>query len=65
MYKWSATTPTSFPSGTSTYTWATGTFTAPTTPNGWSINPKAAVEGRTLWACHVTYTDTDTSATVS
>jgi len=63
VYKWSATTPTSFPSGTSTYTWATGTFTAPTTPNGWSINPGAAVEGQTLWACHVTYTDTDTSAT--
>ncbi len=63
VYKWSATTPTSFPSGTSTYTWVTGTFTAPTTPNGWSINPGAAVEGQTLWACHVTYTDTDTSAT--
>ena len=63
MYKWSATEPTTFPSGTSTYTWSTGTFTTPSTPNNWTINPSAAVAGQTLWECHVIYTDTDTSAT--
>lgn len=63
MYIWSATTPVAFPSGSSTYTWATGAFTAPSTPNGWSITPPAAVAGQTLWGCSVLYADTGTSAT--
>jgi len=29
VYQYAATQPTIFPSGTSTYTWATGAFTAP------------------------------------
>lgn len=65
VYKWSATQPvSSFPVGTSDYTWATGLFTAPATLNGWSIAPPAAVVGQTLWACRTIYTDTLT-ATVS
>lgn len=65
LYRWAASVPTTFPSGTSTYTWATGTFTAPGTLNGWSLTPGAAVAGQTLWACAVTYADTSTTATSS
>lgn len=65
LYRWAASVPTTFPSGTSTYTWATGAFTAPGTLNGWSLTPGAAVAGQTLWACAVTYADTSTTATSS
>ena len=63
LYRWSATTPSTFPAGSSTYTWSTGAFTAPATLNGWSLTPGAAVAGQTLWGCTTTYTDTGTSAT--
>lgn len=63
VYRWAASAPTSFPSGTSTYTWATGAFTTPGTPNGWSLTPAAAVSGQTLWACSVVYADQGTTAT--
>lgn len=65
VYKWAAVTPTTFPSGTSTYTWATGSFTAPTTANGWSLTPGASTPGYNLYACSVTYSDTNTTATSS
>jgi hypothetical protein len=65
VYKWAATTPTLFPSGTSTYTWASGAFTAPTTANGWSLTPGASTPGYNLYACSVTYSDTNTTATSS
>lgn len=63
LYRWSAAAPTTFPNGNSTYTWATGEFTAPTVSNGWSLTPGASVPGQTLWACSVRYADTDTTAT--
>jgi hypothetical protein len=63
MYKWSATTPSTFPSGTSTYTWATGQFTAPATPNGWSLTPPTAVLGQTLYIARTIYADTLTTST--
>lgn len=63
MYQWSASTPTTFPVGVSVYTWATGQFTAPATPNGWSLTPPAAVTGQTLWIARTIYTDTATTAT--
>jgi hypothetical protein len=63
LYRWSASTPTTFPSGNSTYTWATGAFTAPSTLNGWSLTPPAAVTGYTLYACSVRYADSLTTAT--
>ena len=64
MYKWSATQPvSSFPSGTSTYTWATGQFTAPATPNGWSLTPATPVIGETLWIARTIYADNDTTET--
>lgn len=65
LYQWAAVAPTAFPSGTSTYTWATGAFTAPTTPASWSLLPGAAVAGQTLWGCTSTYMDLLTSATSS
>ena len=65
MYRWGASAPTTFPSGTSTYTWATGQFTAPATPNGWSLTPPAAVAGQTLWIARTVYSDNATSATSS
>lgn len=65
MYRWAPSVPTSFPSGTSTYTWATGTFTAPGTLNSWSILPGASSAGYTLYGCQVIYSDTSTSATSS
>lgn len=65
MYQWKATAPTTFPVGTSTYTWATGQFTNPATLNSWSATPPSAVAGQTLWICRTIYADTLTSATTS
>jgi hypothetical protein len=65
VYQWAASAPTSYPSGASTYTWATGVFTAPPTANGWSLLPGASVTGQTLWAISVMYSDMLTTATSS
>ena len=65
MYLWSANTPSSYPTGNSTYTWATGAFTAPSTPNSWSLLPGAAVKGQTLYAIGQNYSDTGTSASTA
>lgn len=65
VYQWAAATPTVFPAGTSTYTWATGAFTAPSTPNNWSITPGAQAPGETLWACSVRLTNNTTVTTDS
>lgn len=63
VYQWAATAPTAYPSGTSTYTWATGAFTAPSTPAGWSLTPGAATAGQTLWAIAVSVSDNLTTST--
>lgn len=63
VYRWSAATPAEFPVGTSVYTWASASFTAPANLNGWSLLPPAPVPGQTLWACSVRYADTNTTAT--
>lgn len=65
LYKWSSTTPDTFPSGNSTYTWADGSFTAPGTANGWSLTPGAPTPGQTLWGCSVRYADQDITTTTS
>lgn len=65
VYRWSATVPTTFPAGTSTYTWATGAFTAPGTPNSWSLTPGASAPGQTLYACSVRFSDNLTTTTSS
>ncbi len=57
LYKWSATPPTVFPSGTSTYTWETATFTPPANLNGWSMAPGTPTPGQTLYSCSVTYVE--------
>lgn len=63
VYQWKSTTPTGFPSGTSTYTWSTGSFTAPSTPNGWSLTPGASTAGTTLWATSMRISDNLTTTT--
>jgi len=66
VYKWSAVAPTSFPQGTSTYTWLNGTFTdANVNTNGWLLVPGASVQGQTLWGISQAYSDTGTSSTSS
>lgn len=63
LYQWASSAPTSFPSGTSVYTWQTGVYTLPGTPNGWSLLPGTPVAGQTLYACSVRYVDTTTDLT--
>lgn len=63
LYTWSGTIPTSFPSGTSTYTWSNGTFTLPATLNGWSLTPTTTAKNQTLWAISVSLYDGTASAT--
>ena len=63
LYRWSATYPTTFPSGTSTYTWATGAFTDPGTLNGWSQNAGVGTAGQALFVVRQNYSDTVTTAT--
>jgi len=65
VYQWASSVPTSFPSGTSTYTWSDGSFTAPSTPNGWSLLPGASSPGFTLYGCSIRYADTLTTATTA
>jgi hypothetical protein len=62
MFQWSATAPTTYPSGNSTYTWNTGSFTAPTL-NGWSIAVPAPVQGQFLWRVRQIFVDTNTTLT--
>jgi hypothetical protein len=63
LYKWAQTTPTTFPQGTSTYTWDTGSFTLPATLNGWTLLPGAPVAGYLLWACSERIIDNTTAPT--
>jgi hypothetical protein len=63
MYKWSASAPTTFPEGDSTYTWATGEFTTPTTPNGWAVTTGVSTPGYNLYAVRVLLTNINTTLT--
>ena len=65
LYQWAASAPTAFPSGSSTYTWLTGSFSLPATPNGWSRSPGAPAAGLTLWGCQVALTTTGSTTTSS
>ncbi|NDC96047.1 hypothetical protein EB077_12135, partial [bacterium] len=66
VYRWSSTgAPTTFPSGTSTYTWSSGQFTAPTTPNSWSLTPGSFTIGQTLYIARQIYSDSGSSTTTS
>jgi hypothetical protein len=59
VYQWAATIPTI--SGTSTYTWSSGSFTP--IPSGWSTSPSSSTPGYTLWAARVNLVDSATVAT--
>ncbi len=54
VFQWAVTIP-SAPTGTSTYTWATSSFTP--IPSGWYAEPPAAVAGNTLWGASVQLTE--------
>ena len=62
VYQWAATIPTI--TGTSTYTWASGTFTP--VPAGWSTSITSSPSpGFTLWAAVVNISDTASATTTS
>ena len=63
VFQWALTLPAS-PSGTSTYTWSTNSFTP--NPSGWSqtITTSPSV-GYTLWAATVTISDTATATSTT
>lgn len=63
MYQWKATAPTLFPAGTSTFTWATNSHTAASTPNSWTLTPGNGAPGETLWRTTVGYSDNLDTAT--
>lgn len=67
LFQWASTLPTTYPSGTSTYTWATGAFTNPATLNGWSQSPGAGSAGQNLYEIDQRYSDqlTTTISTVT
>lgn len=61
VYQWAITIP-SAPSGTSTYTWSSNTFTP--TPAGWSLTGGTSPsEGYTLWAARVNLVESATVTT--
>lgn len=61
IYQWAATIPAG-PSGTSTYTWSTGTFTP--TPAGWTLTPGTSpTAGYTLWEARVNLLDSASAST--
>lgn len=63
VYQWAITLPSS-PTGTSTYTWASDSFTPD--PSGWSQTITSAPSaGYTLWAAIVNISDTATATTTS
>jgi hypothetical protein len=63
VYQWAITIPLG-PTGSSTYTWATSSFTP--TPSGWSLDPGTAPSaGYTLWGATVSLLDSATATTTS
>jgi hypothetical protein len=66
LFQWASSVPTAFPSGDSTYTWATGAFTDPTL-NGWSQTIGTPTAGQTLYKVSQFYSDilTDDDSTIT
>jgi len=63
VFQWAITIP-SGPTGSSTYTWATSSFTP--TPSGWSLTPGTSPSpGYTLWGATVQITDSATVTTTN
>ena len=68
LYKWLTDPPSSsWPTGSSTYTWATGEWTTPATLNGWAKVAGAPSSGQKLYAVAlvVTNNNTDLESTVT
>jgi len=65
LYQWASIAPTVYPTGTSTYTWATGAFTTPVGAGLWTQIPGVPVAGQTLYAVEQRFADTGTSPTSS
>lgn len=62
VYQWAASIP-SGPTGTSTYTWATGAFGA--APSGWTLTPGTSPSvGFTLWAAAVQVVDSAANSSI-
>ena len=63
VYQWAVTIP-SGPTGTSTYTWSSSSFTP--NPSGWTTSISTAPSpGYTLWAANVQVSDTASATTTS
>jgi hypothetical protein len=65
FYQWSSSLPVTFPSGTSTYTWATGVWTNPATLNNWTQTPGNPTAGQKLYSIRGFISNTNTTATDS
>jgi hypothetical protein len=63
LYQWASVAPVVFPSGNSTYTWATATFTTPSGAGLWTQIPGVPVSGQVLYACQQRFADTGTATT--
>ena len=66
LYRWGTSVPTTFPTGNTTYTWATGAFTTnELTLNGWSTLEAvgSGTATQTLYVIRQIYTDTSIAAT--
>lgn len=64
LYQWAPVQPAA-PTGTSTFTWATGQFTLPGTPGDWTVVPGSGVAGDKLFIARQFYGDSDNTATSS
>jgi len=66
LYQWTSTTPGN-PSGTSTYTWATGANSSYTGGNGWqtTVPTNPGTSGLQLWVASIQVTDTASATTTS
>ena len=66
LYQWSTTTP-SNPSGSSTYTWATGASSSYTGGGGWSttVPTNSGISGLQLWVASIQVTDISTATSTS
>jgi Putative phage tail protein len=66
LYQWTSTTPGN-PSGSSTYTWATGASSSYTGGNGWSttVPSNPGTSGLQLWVASIQVTDVATATSTS
>lgn len=63
LYQWATVPPTVFPTGNSTYTWATAAFTTPAGAGAWTQIPGTPGPGQVLYACQQRLANTGTDPT--